>query len=219
MNNTMSYIHFWVTFVGAYLIFWPMHYEGLAGLPRRYLDYSGWSSFNQFGGLNRFISTVAMVVFAVQLMFVFNFFYSIFKGRKVITKNPWQANTLEWTTPIRPGHGNWPGEIPEVHRWAYDYGKDGKELSFKLNHLEPMNSTISSGPKPFRLNSPESLHQSGSFKIADKLKDYMLLVKFNLSFMVVFSAVISYLLAPLVKYTTESNYAFIRWGYAGYRQR
>jgi cytochrome c oxidase subunit 1 len=127
LNNTMSYIHFWVTFTGAYLIFWPMHYEGLAGMPRRYVEYQGWASFNQFGDLNRFISTVAMVVFAVQLMFVFNFFYSIFKGRKVTTKNPWQANTLEWTTPIRPGHGNWPGEIPEVHRWAYDYGKDGSK--------------------------------------------------------------------------------------------
>src|SRR5450432_2809474 len=127
MNNTMSYIHFWVTFAGAYLIFWPMHYEGLAGMPRRYVEYQGWASFNQFGDLNRFISTVAMVVFAVQLMFVFNFFYSIFKGRKVTTQNPWQANTLEWTTPIHPGHGNWPGEIPEVHRWAYDYGKDGSK--------------------------------------------------------------------------------------------
>jgi cytochrome c oxidase subunit 1 len=128
MNNTMSYIHFWVTLAGAYLIFWPMHYEGLAGMPRRYLDYSGWLSFNQFGDLNRFISTVAMIVFAVQLMFVFNFFYSIFKGRKVTTQNPWGANTLEWTTPIRPGHGNWPGEIPEVHRWAYDYAKDGRDF-------------------------------------------------------------------------------------------
>jgi cytochrome c oxidase subunit 1 len=135
MNNTMSYIHFWVTFAGAYLIFWPMHYEGLAGMPRRYMDYSGWTSFNQFGDLNRFISTVAMIVFAVQLMFVFNFFYSIFKGRKVTTQNPWQANTLEWTTPIRPGHGNWPGEIPEVHRWAYDYGKDGKDFILQTEPL------------------------------------------------------------------------------------
>jgi cytochrome c oxidase subunit 1 len=135
MNNTMAYIHFWVTFAGAYLIFWPMHYEGLAGLPRRYMDYSGWSSFRQFGDLNRFISTVAMVVFAVQLMFVFNFFYSIFKGRKVTSQNPWQANTLEWTTPIRPGHGNWPGEIPEVHRWAYDYGKDGKDFILQTEPL------------------------------------------------------------------------------------
>jgi len=128
LNNTMANIHFWVTFVGAYLIFWPMHYQGLAGLPRRYTDFSNWQSFNQFSDMNRFISTVAMVVFAVQLLFVFNFFYSIFKGRKVKTQNPWGANTLEWTTPINPGHGNWPGDIPEVHRWAYDYGKDGREF-------------------------------------------------------------------------------------------
>lgn len=128
LNNTMAYIHFWVTIVGAYLIFWPMHYEGLAGMPRRYLDYTNWESFKQFAELNKFISTVAMIVFAVQLMFVFNFFYSIFKGRKVTTQNPWGSTTLEWTTPIRPGHGNWPGEIPEVHRWAYDYGKDDRDF-------------------------------------------------------------------------------------------
>jgi cytochrome c oxidase subunit 1 len=125
LNNTMAYIHFWVTIVGAYLIFWPMHYQGLSGMPRRYYDFSNWESFKQFGGLNEFISLVAMVVFAIQLLFVFNFFYSIFKGRRVTEKNPWGANTLEWTTPIRPGHGNWVGEIPEVHRWAYDYAKEG----------------------------------------------------------------------------------------------
>ena len=137
LNNTMAYIHFWVTLVGAYLIFWPMHYEGLAGMPRRYLDYSNWHSFNKFEGLNKFISTVAMIVFAIQLMFVFNFFYSIFKGRKLTTMNPWGSNTLEWTTPIRPGHGNWPGEIPEVHRWAYDYSKDGREFISQIEEVSP----------------------------------------------------------------------------------
>ena len=128
LNNTLGYIHFWVTMVGAYLIFWPMHYEGLAGMPRRYLDKSSWVSFSQFGDLDKMITVVSIIVFAVQLMFVFNFFYSIFKGRKVTTQNPWGANTLEWTTPIRPGHGNWEGEIPEVHRWPYDYAKDGREF-------------------------------------------------------------------------------------------
>ena len=128
LNNTLGYIHFWVTIAGAYLIFWPMHYEGLAGMPRRYYDFSNWESFKMFGGLNEFISFVAMIVFAAQLLFVFNFFYSIFKGRKVKDLNPWGANTLEWTTPVRPGHGNWVGEIPEVYRGAYDYGKDGREF-------------------------------------------------------------------------------------------
>ena len=127
MNNTLAYIHFWVTLAGGYLIFWPMHYIGLAGVPRRYLDFSLWSSFNNFDSLNKMISVVSMVVFAVNLMFVFNFFYSIFKGRKVRTMNPWKANTLEWTTPIQPGHGNWPGDIPEVYRWPYDYGKQGRD--------------------------------------------------------------------------------------------
>ncbi len=128
MNNTMAYIHFWVTIIGAYLIFWPMHYEGLAGMPRRYYDFANWESFKMFGGLNEFISFVAGVVFLVQLLFVFNFFYSMYKGRKVTSTNPWGSNTLEWTTPIHPGHGNWVGEIPEVHRGAYDYAKDGKEF-------------------------------------------------------------------------------------------
>ena len=128
MNNTLGYIHFWVTTIGAYLIFWPMHYQGFAGMPRRYYNYSQWESFKQFEGLNQFISLVAMIVFAVQLLFIFNFFYSIWKGRKVRTQNPWSATTLEWTTPVNPGHGNWVGEIPEVHRWAYDYGKDGKDF-------------------------------------------------------------------------------------------
>lgn len=140
MNNSLAYIHFWVTLAGAYLIFWPMHYAGLSGMPRRYWDYSGWLSFNQFGDLNKFISTVAMIVFAVQLLFVFNFFYSIFKGRRVTTTNPWESTTLEWTTPINPGHGNWPGEIPEVHRWAYDYGKDGRDFIPQTEPIGPNES-------------------------------------------------------------------------------
>lgn len=137
LNNTMAYIHFWITLIGAYLIFWPMHYEGMAGMPRRYYDYSSWESFKQFNELNHFISVVVIVVFAAQLMFVFNFFYSIFKGRKVTTTNPWSATTLEWTTPINPGHGNWVGEIPEVYRWPYDYSKNGKDFIPQTVPLSP----------------------------------------------------------------------------------
>lgn len=140
LNNTLAYFHFWTTLIGAYLIFWPMHYEGLAGMPRRYLDKSIWVSFNQFGSLDQMITIVSIVVFAVQLMFVFNFFYSIFKGRKVTSQNPWGATTLEWTTPIRPGHGNWTGEIPEVHRWPYDYGKDGRDF---IPQTEPIGANES----------------------------------------------------------------------------
>jgi cytochrome c oxidase subunit I len=128
MNHTLGYIHFWGTIVCAYLIFWPMHYEGLAGMPRRYYDFSQWETFKQFGSLNEFITIVSIVSFALQLLFIFNFIYSIFKGRRLDTPNPWNSTTLEWTTPIKTGHGNWPGDIPEVHRWAYDYGKDGADF-------------------------------------------------------------------------------------------
>ena len=141
LNHTLGYIHFWITMVGAYLIFWPMHYEGLAGVPRRYLDLREWHAFNKFDDLNKMITVVSIIVFAAQLMFVFNFFYSIFKGRKVRNPNPWGANTLEWTTPINPGHGNWPGEIPEVHRWAYDYGKDGREFIPQTEPVGPNETT------------------------------------------------------------------------------
>ncbi|NCX95164.1 MAG: cytochrome c oxidase subunit I [Chitinophagia bacterium] len=130
MNNTLGYIHFFITFIGAYLIFWPMHYEGIAGMPRRYYDFSAWESFKHFGEINVFISIVALIVFFGQLMFVVNFFMSIFYGKKLTTPNPWGANSLEWTTPINPGHGNWPGEIPEVHRWPYDYKDDGNGNDF-----------------------------------------------------------------------------------------
>jgi cytochrome c oxidase subunit 1 len=137
LNNTLGYIHFWVTLVGAYLIFWPMHYMGFAGVPRRYMTWENWTSFNQFGDLNKMITIVSFVVFAVSLMFVFNFFYSIFKGRKVRSTNPWGATTLEWTTPINPGHGNWPGDIPEVHRWPYDYAKDGRDFIPQTEPVKP----------------------------------------------------------------------------------
>ena len=82
-----------------------------------------------------------MIVFATQLLFLANFFYSIFKGRKLQSPNPWGSNTLEWTTPIKPGHGNWPGEIPEVHRWAYDYGKDGHDFISQITPVGASEST------------------------------------------------------------------------------
>jgi len=128
MNETLGKIHFWGTMIGAYAIFWPMHYLGLAGVPRRYYKFDTFEAFAHFGEMNKFITIAAIIVFFLQILFVINFFYSINKGKKMKTKNPWGATTLEWTTPIEGIHGNWPGKLPSVHRWAYDYGKDGIEF-------------------------------------------------------------------------------------------
>jgi cytochrome c oxidase subunit 1 len=128
MNETLGKIHFWGTLIGAYAIFWPMHYLGMAGVPRRYYSFDVFNTFAHFDEMNKFITIAAIVVFAVQVLFVINFFYSIWNGKKMTEKNPYGANTLEWTTPVEVGHGNWSGNIPAVQRWPYDYAKDGNEF-------------------------------------------------------------------------------------------
>ena len=135
MNEFLGKVHFWFTLIGAYLIFWPMHYLGIAGVPRRYYSFDTFESFSHFSGMNQFITIAAILVFVVQLVFVINFFYSIWYGKKVKVKNPWGATTLEWTTPINAGHGNWPGKIPTVHRWSYDYSKGDRDF---VSQIEPL---------------------------------------------------------------------------------
>ena len=129
MNKNLGYIHFWVTAVCAYGVFFPMHFIGLAGLPRRYYTNSAFPMFDDMVDVNIIITMFALIGAAFQLVFLFNFFYSMFYGKKA-SQNPWNATTLEWTTPVEPIHGNWPGAIPEVHRWPYDYSKPGYEEDF-----------------------------------------------------------------------------------------
>jgi cytochrome c oxidase subunit 1 len=136
MNNKLGYIHFWVTLTSAYGVFFPMHYLGLAGVPRRYYNYTAFEMFNGFADLNTIISIFAIVGVLVQFVFVFNFIYSALKGPKA-PQNPWQSTTLEWTTPVEHLHGNWPGEIPAVHRWPYDYSLPDKESDF-IPQTEPL---------------------------------------------------------------------------------
>lgn len=129
MNKTLGYIHFWITIISAYFVFFPMHFMGLAGVPRRYYSNTAYDQFDVFMDMNVFITISAIIGGAAQLLFLFNFFYSIFKGKKS-EQNPWNSNTLEWTAPVERIHGNWPGEIPHVYRWAYDYSKPGAEQDF-----------------------------------------------------------------------------------------
>jgi cytochrome c oxidase subunit 1 len=129
LNKNLGYVHFWVTAVCAYGVFFPMHFIGLAGLPRRYYTNTNFPLFDDLQNVNVLITTFALIGGAFQLVFLYNFFVSIFYGKKSV-QNPWKSNTLEWTTPVEHIHGNWPGEIPEVHRWPYDYSNPGHDEDF-----------------------------------------------------------------------------------------
>jgi len=151
MDEKLGYLHFWLTFIGAYLVFFPMHFMGLGGVPRRYYAMTEFPSFNQWLSVNVFITWAAVVSALAQIAFLFNFIHSIFWGKKT-TQNPWNANTLEWTTPVEHLHGNWPGEIPTVYRWAYDYSKPGAEEDF-ITQITPFSHTMSSNlPSDFEDN-------------------------------------------------------------------
>ncbi|HLF53334.1 cytochrome c oxidase subunit I [Flavobacterium sp.] len=129
LNKNLGYVHFWVTAVCAYGVFFPMHFIGLAGLPRRYYTNTNFPLFDDLQNVNVLITIFALVGGVFQLVFLYNFFSSIFYGKKTV-QNPWKSNTLEWTAPIEHIHGNWPGEIPHVHRWPYDYSKPGHDTDF-----------------------------------------------------------------------------------------
>jgi cytochrome c oxidase subunit 1 len=129
MNKGLGYLHFWLTFISAYGVFFPMHFTGLAGLPRRYYSNAEFPIFDELQDINVIISMFAILGGIAQLIFFFNFFYSMWRGPKA-PQNPWRSNTLEWTTPVEHIHGNWPGEIPSVHRWPYDYSKPGHDEDF-----------------------------------------------------------------------------------------
>ena len=137
MNARLGYIHFWLTFIGIYLIFAPLHFIGIAGFPRRYYAFTSFDTLGGFADLNMFVTIAAVVTFLAQFIFLFNFFHSMFYGQKA-PQNPWKSTTLEWSTEkIAPGHGNWEGEIPAVYRWPYDYSKPDAKEDFIPQHIPP----------------------------------------------------------------------------------
>jgi len=129
MNQTLGYFHFWITFLAAYLVFFPMHFMGLAGVPRRYYMFTLVKDFEIWGDTNKLITIAALVGGFAQLLFIYNFFNSIFRGKKA-PQNPWNSNTLEWSAPVEHLHGNWPGEIPTVYRGPYEYSRPDREDDF-----------------------------------------------------------------------------------------
>jgi len=138
LNEALGKFHFWVTFLGAYLIYFPMHYLGLMGVPRRYYAMGETAFIPQSAQqLNAFITIAALIVGFAQMVFLFNLIWSLFKGKHA-GRNPWRATTLEWQTPeIPPGHGNWGKELPVVYRWAYAYNVPGAEQDFLPQNQPP----------------------------------------------------------------------------------
>jgi cytochrome c oxidase subunit 1 len=138
LNNAMGQFHFWVTFVGAYLIYFPMHYLGFVGVPRRYYEM-GETMFvpPSAADLNAFITVMVLIVGFAQVVFIYNLLTSIFSGKKS-ERNPWKATTLEWqTAEFPPGHGNFGDELPVVYRWAYEYGAPGNVEDYVPQNIHP----------------------------------------------------------------------------------
>ena len=135
LDEGLGKLHFWITFIGAYSIYFPMHYQGLQGVPRRYYEMYD-STYASSSGLNEFITIVTIVVAVSQLIFFYNVINSAVRGEKS-KRNPWKANSLEWQTPIMPPkHGNW-NELPMVYRWPYDFSVPGADKDYIPQNVSP----------------------------------------------------------------------------------
>ena len=148
LNEMMGKIHFWVTFLGTYAIFFPIHYLGFLGVPRRYFEL-GETTFIPDSAitLSAFVTVMTLIVGAAQLMFLYNMIISIWNG-KPAGRNPWKATSLEWfTADMPPGHGNFGKELPIVYRWAYDFSVPGAKDDFIPQTTSPSEAAVGSGDK------------------------------------------------------------------------
>ena len=138
LHQGMGKFHFWISFVGSYAIYFPMHYLGFIGVPRRYYEmYNSPYIPTSAEGLNAFITIAALIVGFAQIVFIYNIITSAIRGEKA-EKNPWKANSLEWQTPeMPPKHGNFGKELPVVYRWAYDFSVPGADKDYIPQDVPP----------------------------------------------------------------------------------
>ena len=138
LNDRLGQWHFWITFLGTYAIYFPMHYLGVLGMPRRYYNFDGYAFIPPSAfSLNAFITVIALIVGVGQALFIVNLAWSAWRGRPA-DANPWRAASLEWQTPATPpGHGNWGPQLPVVFRWAYAYGVPGAKEDFIPQNAPP----------------------------------------------------------------------------------
>ncbi len=136
MSEPLGKLHFWITFAGAYCIFMPMHFIGIAGAIRRYADYTGVQYLAQFQPVHKFMTIAAFITAAGQLIFLWNFFWSLKHGAKA-SDNPWHATTLEWSTATPPPHDNFGGNYPSVYRGPYEFSVPGATEDYIPQNLAP----------------------------------------------------------------------------------
>ena len=137
MSERLGQLHFWVTFAGVYAIFIPFHIMGISGMPRRFFSFTEYSFLQSQTPLVQLATWAAIVTALVQFVFFFNFFYSIFRGKRVTSDNPWEATTLEWVTPTPPPHDNFGGNIPTVYRGAYEFAVPGAPDDYVMQSTPP----------------------------------------------------------------------------------
>ncbi|GIT73414.1 MAG: cytochrome-c oxidase [Pseudomonadota bacterium] len=137
MNETLGKIHFWGTFIPFNCIFLPLFFLGLAGQHRRIYNFSHYPDLatENLQEIRVFATTSLVIMLLFQVIFLYNFFYSMFKGEKA-PDNPWKANTLEWTVPSPPPHGNFK-TMPTVYRGAYEYSVPGREMDYWPQNMPP----------------------------------------------------------------------------------
>src|SRR6201984_2046522 len=131
MNEGLGKAHFWLTFIGTYAIFMPMHYLGSAGHPRRYSQLTEVAYLHNLIPLQTFMTYAAFITIGAQFIFVINLFWSMLKGPKA-ADNPWDATTVEWTTATPPPHDNFGGQTPVIHNGPYEYGVPGAARDFVM---------------------------------------------------------------------------------------
>ena len=173
MNKTLGYFHFWITFICAYVVFFPMHFMGLAGVPRRYFQFTLLEDFLIWKDVNVLITVAAIIAGCAQLLFLYNFFYSIFRGPRSV-QNPWQSNTLEWSAPVEHMHGNWPREIPTVYRGPHEYSRPDREEDFYPQHIpgddnHPVEDPATSKPVPEKEKTKDDLTSNVFFSAVKRV--------------------------------------------------
>jgi cytochrome c oxidase subunit 1 len=136
MNEPIAKLHWLLTFIFFNMTFFPMHMLGSGGMMRRLYDPTNYPHIAQQQDTNVFITISALLLFGSQFLFMFNFFWSMFRGKKA-GANPWNANGLEWSAPSPPPHGNWGGRLPVVHRGAYEYSSPESDEDYLMQTAPP----------------------------------------------------------------------------------